>query len=85
MSVTTAGSATSVDESNHDVRRFWWWLAGITVAALVIRLVVLALSSRVLPYGDSIWYDLQSHFIADGHGYIGPGHFLIESRRLATA
>ncbi|MGZ6909228.1 MAG: glycosyltransferase family 39 protein [Acidimicrobiia bacterium] len=60
------------------------WLVVVTLAALVLRVVVVALASRDLPFGDAIWYDLQSHLIADGHGFISPGHFLAGSR-IATA
>jgi 4-amino-4-deoxy-L-arabinose transferase-like glycosyltransferase len=83
--VTSSTRAEGGGATERDADRFLWWLAAIVLVGLAIRLIVVALASRDLPFGDSIWYDAQSRIIADGHGYLAPGQFIFQSRSLATA
>jgi 4-amino-4-deoxy-L-arabinose transferase-like glycosyltransferase len=72
-------------EDSTAVRSFAWWLIGLTALGLAVRILVVALASRNLPFDDGIWYLGQSHIIADGHGYLSPSQFLFHGRPLATA
>ena len=51
---------------------FTTWLIGITALGLVLRIVVIALASRDLPFDDGIWYLGQSQIISAGLGYLSP-------------
>ena len=66
-------------------RAFRRWLLGIVAVGLVIRLVVAALASRDLPFGDGIWYHTQAQIIAGGFGYLAPGQYVFAAQHLATA
>ena len=61
------------------------WLAAITVLGLGVRVLVVALASRDLPFDDGVWYLGQAHIIAAGHGYLSPAQFIFHSRSFATA
>ncbi len=66
-------------------RAFRVWLLGIVAVGLVIRLVVVALASRDLPFGDGIWYHTQAQIISGGFGYLAPGQYVFKAQHLATA
>ncbi len=61
------------------------WLLGIVAVGLVVRLVVVALASRDLPFGDGIWYHTQAQIISGGFGYLAPGQYVFKGQHLATA
>jgi peptidoglycan/LPS O-acetylase OafA/YrhL len=59
-------------------RRFWWWLAGITAAALAVRLTyVLGWRTPWLVIGDPYYYHHGANLLADGEGYVHPYQFLL--------
>ena len=65
---------------------FTTWLIGITALGLVLRIVVIALASRDLPFDDGIWYLGQSQIISAGHGYLSPAKYLFNHyQEYATA
>jgi 4-amino-4-deoxy-L-arabinose transferase-like glycosyltransferase len=70
--------AASVREPTVDrsTGSFAAWLVGISVLGLVLRIVVIAVASRDLPFDDGIWYLGQSQIISGGHGYLSPAKFL---------
>ena len=57
----------------------------VTLGALAVRLIVVALDSYALPLDDGLWYHGQAEIIAGGHGYLAPGQFFFQDRSLATA
>ena len=87
MSVAAAGleGAHAPWSPAAERRAFRVWLLGIVVAGLVVRLVVVALASRDLPFGDGIWYHTQAQIISGGFGYLAPGQFAFQGQHLATA
>lgn len=64
---------------------FTAWLIAITALGLVLRIVVVAVASRNLPFDDGLWYHGVAHIVADGHGYLSPGNFVFRGKAFATA
>src|ERR687894_3242042 len=66
--------------------RFWWWLVGITAAALAVRLTYLmGWRTPVSPIGDPYYYHHGANLLADGEGYVHPYQYLLFGRRLPGA
>lgn len=66
--------------------RFWWWLVGITTAALAVRLTYLmGWRTPWTPIGDPYYYHHGANLLADGEGYVHPYQFLLFGRRLPGA
>lgn len=66
--------------------RFWWWLVGITTAALAVRLTYLVgWRTPWTPIGDPYYYHHGANLLADGEGYVHPYQFLLFGRRLPGA
>jgi len=72
-------------EREPDRRTFVRALLAIGVVGLVLRLVVVALASRSLPFGDGFWYFIEARIISEGHGFLAPGQFVFKHVHLATA
>lgn len=54
-------------------RRFGWWLAGIVLVGLAIRLGWILLSRQNLTFGgDAGFYHLGANLLADGKGFVSP-------------
>ena len=64
---------------------FVTWLALIVGVGFVLRVVVVALASRDLAFGDGIWYHSEAQIIGGGHGFLAPGQYVFGGRHLATA
>ena len=68
------------------VRRFWWWLAGITAAALAVRLTYLMGWRTPWPViGDPYYYHQGANLLADGEGYVHPYQYLLFGVRMPGA
>ncbi|HKY68459.1 MAG TPA: glycosyltransferase family 39 protein, partial [Acidimicrobiales bacterium] len=68
------------------VRRFWWWLAGITAAALAVRLTYLTGWRTPWPViGDPYYYHQGANLLADGEGYVHPYQYLLFGVRMPGA
>jgi len=66
------------DAARPGVRRFGWWLAGITAAGLAVRLVYLVGWRSPWPViGDPYYYHQGANLLADGEGYVHPYQFLL--------
>ena len=66
--------------------RFWWWLVGITAAALAVRLTYLmGWRTPDIPIGDPYYYHHGANLLADGEGYVHPYQYLLFGRRLPGA
>src|SRR5690606_6688437 len=73
-----AGGAAAADPGLRPVRRFWWWLAGITAAALAVRLTyLLGWRAPWTPIGDPWYYHRGANLLADGEGYVHPYQYLL--------
>jgi 4-amino-4-deoxy-L-arabinose transferase-like glycosyltransferase len=72
-----ATELVDADRSRRVQRRFMWTLAGVTLAALGIR-VMYVLTSRkdIVPVGDSYFYHAGANLLARGHGFIEPYFYL---------
>lgn len=67
-------------------RRFWWWLVGITAAALAVRLTYLiGWRTPWTPIGDPYYYHHGALLLADGEGYVHPYQFLLFGVRMPGA
>jgi peptidoglycan/LPS O-acetylase OafA/YrhL/4-amino-4-deoxy-L-arabinose transferase-like glycosyltransferase len=74
------------DAARPGVRRFGWWLAGITVAGLAVRLVYVVGWRTPWPViGDPYYYHQGANLLADGEGYVHPYQFLLFGVRLPGA
>ena len=68
------------------VRRFWWWLVGITAVALGVRLTYLLGWRTPWPViGDPYYYHQGANLLADGEGYVHPYQFLLFGVRMPGA
>ena len=68
------------------VRRFWWWLAGITAAGLAVRLIYLiGWRTPWLVIGDPYYYHQGANLLADGEGYVHPYQYLLFGVRMPGA
>ena len=73
-----ADGAAAADPGLRPVRRFWWWLAGITAAALAVRLTyLLGWRTPWTPIGDPWYYHRGANLLADGEGYVHPYQYLL--------
>src|SRR4029079_13765833 len=86
-SPTVSGTGTAPERTTDrsGARSFAWWLVAITALGLGVRILVVALASRDLPFDDGIWYLGQSHIIGEGHGYLSPALFIFQKKPFATA
>lgn len=67
-------------------RRWWAWLAAISVLGFGARILYIELVGSDLEIGaDAQWYTLQAAIIRSGHGYLDPAAFFQEGREVATA
>ena len=86
LNTTVGRSAVSSTEPRRTTvaqrRRFLVNLASITVAALVFRLLYVALWAAP---ADNRHFHLQANLLAKGYGYIAAGQFAASGRRVITA
>jgi peptidoglycan/LPS O-acetylase OafA/YrhL/4-amino-4-deoxy-L-arabinose transferase-like glycosyltransferase len=76
----------ALDAARPGVRRFGWWLAGITAAGLAVRLVyVVGWRSPWPVIGDPYYYHQGANLLADGEGYVHPYQFLLFGVRMPGA
>jgi peptidoglycan/LPS O-acetylase OafA/YrhL/4-amino-4-deoxy-L-arabinose transferase-like glycosyltransferase len=74
------------DAARPGVRRFAWWLAGITAAGLAVRLVYLVGWRSPWPViGDPYYYHQGANLLADGEGYVHPYQYLLFGVRMPGA
>lgn len=84
--ISGAAVAESEDPTGGRSIRFGWWLAGIALAGLALRVGYVYVVAPHAPQGlDAIWYHLQAGSIADGTGYVDPRTLFTEGRGVATA
>jgi len=67
-------------------RRFAFWLTGVALLGLVVRVVYVLVIGRHLTLGfDAIWYELQAGTVASGKGYVDPDSFYRFGHLVPTA
>jgi 4-amino-4-deoxy-L-arabinose transferase-like glycosyltransferase len=67
---TTTLEPTHTSPARSDAERQWrWWLAGVILLALVVRVAIILATPHVSLFGDPVDYQRHAVSIASGHGY----------------